>query len=361
MHRLPAVIALLLAVGAPARSAEPPAMNPPPWNVPPPQAPALKVPSDLAEWRSRQAGIRAELETLLGRLPPRPARPKAVIDRKEDRGQFWAEHFTLDNGAGEQIPGWLLLPKGVTKGAPAVLYNHWHGGEYEIGKEEVFQTRHTPAAPGPTLAARGYVVMAVDAVGFGERNGVNPDGERGGVGEASRAKYELWRGRTYWGMLLRDDRIALDYLLSRPEVDPTRVGAAGISMGSTRTWWLMALDERLKAGVAVACLTRYQDLIASRGLRHHGIYYFVPGLLEHFDTEAVVACAAPRALLCLTGDQDGGSPASGVRAVEAAARPAWERYGKSADFESILYPGVGHAWTPAMWDRALAWLDAHLR
>jgi hypothetical protein len=92
-------------------------------------------------------------------------------------------------------------------------------------------------------------------------------------------------------------------------------------MGATRTWWLMALDERPKAGVAVACLTRYQDLIEHGGLKHHGIYYFVPNLLNHFDTEAVVALSAPRPLLLMNGDKDDGSPVEGIRAIEKRVGP----------------------------------------
>src|SRR5579872_3820655 len=117
----------------------------------------------------------------------------------------------------------------------------------------------------------------------------------------SASKFSLWVGRTLWGMILRDDSMALDYLASRPEVDPQRLGVTGISMGATRSWWLMALDERIKTGVAVACLTRYQNLIQHGALKAHGIYYFVPDLLTHFDTEAIVALIAPRPILFMTG------------------------------------------------------------
>ena len=73
-----------------------------------------------------------------------------------------------------------------------------------------------------------------------------------------------------------------------------------------------ALDERIKTGVAVACLTRYENLIQHEQLKAHGIYYFVPGLLAHFDTEAIVSLIAPRPVLFQTGDQDSGSPVIGV-------------------------------------------------
>ena len=131
-------------------------------------------------------------------------------------------------------------------------------------------------------------------------------------------KLNLWFGRTLWGMFVRDDQVALDYLCSRSEVDASRIGATGMSMGSTRAWWLAAVDERIAAVVAVACLTRYQNLIAHGELRQHGVYYFVNGLLKHFDSEGVLALIAPRPFLALTGDLDAGSPADGVRDLERA-------------------------------------------
>ena len=165
-------------------------------------------------------------------------------------------------------------------------------------------------AAGPALARRGYAVLAIDAYCFGERNGQGPGGpgETGGDGEMTASKFGLWTGRSLWGMIVRDDLMALDYLCSRPEIDSRRIGVTGISMGATRTWWIMALDERPQVGVAVACLTRYRHLIGHEGLKYHGIYYYVPGVLRHFDTETIVALAAPRPLLFMTGDQDLGSP-----------------------------------------------------
>jgi dienelactone hydrolase len=261
------------------------------------------------------------------------------------------------------VTGYLLLPKNRPGKAPGVLFCHWHGGEYEIGKEELFQSRHTPEAPGPALARRGFAVIGIDAYCFGERNGQGPGGpqEKGSAGELTASKFNLWVGRTLWGMILRDDLMALDYLVSRPEVDTDRLGVSGISMGATRSWWLMALDERLKTGVAVACLTRYQNLIEHQELKAHGIYYFVPNLLNHFDTEAIVALIAPRPVLFQTGDQDLGSPVDGIRAIEAAVRPIYRLYGEESNFSNIIYPGLGHVYTQEMWTKTLQWLDEKLK
>ena len=285
---------------------------------------------------------------------------------QEDRGDYQLEKFEFDNGAGERVRGYCFLPKSACVGrpAPAILYCHWHGGQYDIGKEEMLQTNAVPTAPGPALARKGYVVLGIDAYCFGERNGTGPDGPKqmGGAGEMSAAKFQLWWGRSLWGMILRDDLMALDYLCSRPEVDRQRIGVTGISMGSTRAWWLMALDDRLKVGVCVACMTRYLDLIRHAMLQAHGIYYFVPGILKHFDTEAIIALSAPRPMLFMTGDQDSGSPVDGVSMIGGIVEKIYRLHGEieASHFESAIYTGVAHAYLPEMWERTLAWFDRHL-
>jgi dienelactone hydrolase len=326
-------------------------------------APAFTVPRTKRAWEKKRKEVRAQLWELLGKLPPRPALPKVETLSREDRGDYVLEKFQFDNGAGATVPGYVLLPKQVAKKAPAILYCHWHGGQYEIGKEELFQARHTPEAPGPALAKRGFVVLGIDAYCFGERNGRGPGGpsELGNPGELSASKFNLWVGRSLWGMILRDDLMALDYLASRPEVDASRIGAMGMSMGATRCWWLMALDERIQTGVSICCLTRYQNLIEHELLKAHGIYYFVPNLLNHFDTEAIVALIAPRPVLFLDGDQDGTSPVDGIHAIESAVRSVYRLYGKEDAFQSVVYAGQGHVYTPEMWAKTLDWVEKQLK
>ncbi|HBJ85063.1 MAG TPA: dienelactone hydrolase [Verrucomicrobiales bacterium] len=326
-------------------------------------ASALKVPASLEAWQQQQGAIRAKLNELLGDLPPRPPVSAFQVIAKEDKGAYTLETIQFDNGAGEIVKGFLFIPKTATAQtqAPAILYCHWHGGQYDIGKNELLGTNATPVAPGPALAEAGYVVLGIDAPCFGERNGQGPDGpqQKGGAGEMTAAKFHLWAGRTLWGMIVRDDLTALDYLCSRPEVDAARVGVTGISMGSTRSWWLMALDDRPRAAVCVACMTRYEELIRAGMLKSHGIYYFVPGMLKHFDTEAVIALGAPRAMLFMTGDQDGGSPIEGVRRLGEIVSQVYALHGEAATghFQNVIYPGVGHDYLPEMWEKTLKWMD----
>ena len=329
--------------------------------------PPLQVPSSLGLWQEQRGALRSKLGELLGDLPPRPPLSAYGTLSREDKGSWLLETFQFDNAAGERVRGYLFLPKTATveRKAPAILYCHWHGGQYDIGKQELLQTNATPVAPGPALAAAGYVVLGIDAPCFGERNGAGPDGplQKGAQGEMSAAKFHLWTGRTLWGMMVRDDLCALDYLCSRPEVDAGRVGVTGISMGATRSWWVMALDERPRASVSIGCMTRYEELIRAGMIKAHGIYYFVPGMLKHFDSEAVIALGAPRPMLFQTGDQDAGSPVEGVRRIgESVGRVyALHGVGETPKFESMIYPGVGHVYLPEMWEKTVAWFGRWLR
>jgi dienelactone hydrolase len=361
----------------------------------------METPKNLESWSARRDEIRKTLWQLLGDLPPRPAKLNVrVVERTRRPEGFTVERIEFDNGAGATVPGYVCLPEKIlgtqhsalstqhlAEGrAPAILYCHQHAGLYDKGgKEELFETRPTPIPPAADLTKRGYIVLAIDAYGFGERAGKGPwrpetqrpdregrpatqrpdreggTAEKGSAEELTLSKLNLWLGRTLWGMMIRDDLIALDYLASRPEVDPARIGVMGFSMGSTRAWWIAALDDRPRATVCVCCLTRYQDLIAAGELRAHGIYYFVPNVLKHFDTEAIVALIAPRPLLTLTGDRDSGSPVAGVRKINAFCGDVYKLYGKGDCFRGLLYEGVAHTYTPAMWDEMTAWIEKWLK
>jgi len=327
------------------------------------KAPDYPLPTDLGEWQRRRAETRKTLWTLLGDLPSRPAKPAVEVIKKEDRDGYRLEHLAIDNGAGAKITSYLLVPSGAGP-FPAILWLHWHGGQYNLGKEELF--RETPAKDGKRgedLVKRGHVVFAPDAYAFGERQGQGPGGpkEKGGAEELALSKTFLWMGRTFTGMMLRDDQIALDYLAARPEVDPKRIGATGISMGCTRAWWLAAMDERVAAAVGICCMTRYQELIAAGGVNGHGIYYYVPGVLKHFDIEAVASLIAPRPYLDFCGERDTLTPPAGTRKIYDFCRGVYALYGAPDRFRGEIVPDLGHVYTPEMWTAMTAWFGKHLR
>jgi len=315
-------------------------------------------------WEKRKTELRKTLRGLLGHLPGRFT-PEVSILKQEKREDYLLERFSFDNGVGDTVYGYLLIPTRHQGRGPAILYHHYHGGKYKQGKEEVITKAFSQLsfAPGEELVRQGYVVMCIDAYAFGERRFQGPAGqkEEGGRTESSLFKTFLWEGRTLWGMMVRDDQLALNYLVTRSEVDPQRIAAMGMSMGSTRSWWLAALDDRIKMVISVACLTRYQNLIAEGRVRYHGIYYYVPNMLrEGIDTESVIGLIAPRPHLTLTGDRDEGSPAEGVRIINEFQKNLYKCYGKESHFRGILYPEVGHTYTPEMWKETIDWLKRYL-
>src|SRR5690606_771533 len=152
---------------------------------------------------------------------------------------------------------------------------HVHGNKYEQGKEEIFRERVPQIIPAKAFLEEGYAVMVIDAYCFGERSqhGTNPQ-ESGVKVEHALYKHFLWQGASLWGMMLRDDLMSLDYLSSRPEVDPTRIAITGMSLGGSRATWIAALDERPKAIIPVAQMTRWRNFAASGLYNGHGIYYY---------------------------------------------------------------------------------------
>ena len=322
------------------------------------------LPKSLSSWEKRRIKLRKKLWRLLGDLPDLFT-PEVTIRQRQSKDGYKLERFTFDNGVADTVYGYILTPSKHKGRGPAILYHHFHGDKYKNGKQEVI-TKTFPKldfATGEALVREGYIVLCIDAYAFGERRFQGPAGEKeeGRKTKVSLFKMFLWQGRTLWGMMVRDDLLALNYLISRPEVDHRRIAAMGMSMGSTRTWWTAALDERIWVAVSVACLTRYQNLIAQGRLKQHGIYYYVPNMLkEKIDTESVVGLIAPRPHLTLTGDRDGGSPADGVRMINAHQEYLYKLYGKPENFRGVLYKGVGHQYTPQMWKDTLDWLRKHL-
>jgi dienelactone hydrolase len=322
----------------------------------------LQIPGNLAEWKQRRGEVKRIVVHSLGELPSRPSPAKVKVVHVDKRDGWRIEKFVFHNGVDSEVPGYIAIPEDGKQRHPAILTMHGHSSS----KENMFGYQPTSQDVAALLAKNGYVVLGIDNYFNGERKGTGPAGsletmQRGSDQEMSLFKLNLWLGRTLWGMMLRDEQIALDYLASRPEVDPARIGAQGMSMGSTRSWWLAAIDDRIKAVVGVACFTRYEDLIAIRQLSAHGIYYFVPGLLKHFDTEGVMALVAPRPFLALTGDRDAGSPPVGMKRLEEILGRFYGLYGKPDAFRSIVYPETGHVYNDDQKQKMVAWFDRYLK
>lgn len=327
------------------------------------------MPADAAAWQQQRPAVLRTVVQSLGDFPPRPAPAVSRVVSRELRPGYTLDRVALDNGEGQEISALLLVPENRAPGGPAILW--LHSSTPDKNQLITPNSNGGPDSLGDVYTRAGYVVLAPDACWYGDRAEDTPSGRPEAYDRENRSSYELsqkslhkldlWLGRTLWGRFVRDDQIALDYLSSLPAVDPKRIGVTGMSMGSTRAWWLAAVDERVAATVGVACLTRYQNLIEHGNLRAHGLYYFTYGLLRHFDTEGVLALIAPRPFLTLTGDIDYGSPVDGIRVIEKKVGEVYHTVGAPERYRNVIYPEVGHTYTPEMRAEMLAWFDRWLK
>lgn len=298
---------------------------------------------------------RRELWGHLGDLPwDHKPKPPRLLGTEPGPG-YTLEHLDLDLNGLEPVPALLLIPDKRQMRAPGLLYIHSHGGHYVLGSEELLKGLDVLPAYAPVCAEKGLVTLAIDSWCFGGRK----HQENGRTGEEDTFKLMLWRGQVLWGMMMFDEFRAVDYLASRSEVDPSRLGVFGLSMGSTKAWWLAALDPRLRICVDLCCLTDYEELIRTNYLRGHGVYYYVPGLLKHFQTHQINELIVPRAHLSLNGRRDPLTPVAGVERIRDHLLPLYRKYGREEDCHIELFD-CGHQETPEMRRLVSAWMNQHL-
>src|SRR5690606_27829531 len=190
---------------------------------------------ELIERTPRRMPLTRERFAALLRLE-RPA-VSIVTSSEERRDGYVLERLQLNIGPNE-VRGLLTRPERSGQ-HPAILYGHSHGGRYDIGADELMEGREYLLDPlGPVFARAGYVTLCLDMPVFGKRCFET---------EAFAAKALLWQGKSLIGRMLDDHRAGLDYLAARADVDASRIGAFGISMGCTLSYWLAGLDERIAA------------------------------------------------------------------------------------------------------------------
>ena len=249
-----------------------------------------------------------------------------------------------------EVRGILTRPLQADVPLPAILYAHSHGGGYAIGATELLDGREYLVDPlGPVFAHAGYVTLCIDMPVFGERSNVS---------ESAAAKALLWMGKSLFGQMLSEQAAALSYLASRADVDAARIGAFGISMGSALSYWLAAMDSRIKAVAHLCCFADQRSMIELGAHDGHGIYMMVPGLLAHTDAGAIAALIAPRPQLVCIGEADSLTPPLAVARAWAELEPAYTATPEA--LQLVSEPGIGHEETPISRAATLAFFARHL-
>ena len=345
--------------------------------------------TDLAAWR---AAAREQALALLRYAPPRVPLDPHMIE-VVDKGDYVREKVTFASAPWSRVPAYVLVPKGLVRPAPGIVALHDHGGYYVHGKEKLVETERESShliayresgyggrAFAGALARRGHVVIVIDAFYWGERRldlqqmpdelvkemqrraqfktGVPGVNEIYSHLEELMMRHLLAAGTTWMGILSHDDRASVDYLLSRPEVDPERIGCLGLSMGGMRANWLFATDPRVKAAVSVGWMTDWRELIAGHVGRHSFAQY-VPGLTGHLELSDVAAIGMPGALMVQQCAQDALFPLDGMQKACDRLAALYAKAGLSERFACRFYDAP-HQFNVAMQEEAFAWLERWL-
>ncbi len=292
------------------------------------------------------------LLSLLGDLPSFSNDIKSETISIERCKGYILETLVLDLNRMEPVPAYFVKPHDATQKTPVILYNHAHGGDYKLGKDELINGCNSLQSPpyADALTSMGYSVLCIDCWAFGERRGRT---------EAEIFKEMLWNGRVMWGMMVYDSLRAIDYLVTRKDIDSSRIGTLGLSMGSTMAWWVAALDERIKVCVDICCLTDFHSLIKAGGLNEHGIYYYVPSLLKHFTTLDINAMIAPRAHLSIAGIYDRLTPLEGLDIINRGLTEIYSAEGAPGAWRLSKYK-TGHYETAQMRKEITEFLKSRL-
>lgn len=258
----------------------------------------------LEEWEAWRAELTAELGRLLG-IGERPRRAwgAAELDAKvEEQVQVEGlirELVQLKTGEDLRVPAYLfrpVSPQGLPK--PAIVVFPGHGTiDQAAGLEESPQR-----ASALELARAGFVTLAVEPRGFGRL---------GAVDHLRLDAIARLVGRTWYGILAQDGMRAIDYLLTRPEVDPDRLGATGLGAGGALAMYTTILDERIKVVLVSGYLGAYAAAALEEGRCPCGN---VPGILCYAEMGDVAALIAPRPAMFVNGRLE---PATTIQARES--------------------------------------------
>lgn len=297
---------------------------------------------------------RTRLLQLLGSTPTATPPLAPVSIERVDLGDVVREKVTYAVEPGERVPAFVLLPKAGPARHPAVLCHHQHAGEFHVGKDG-------PAGLGADpdqhyaleLARRGYVTMVFDALCFNERQDATGKLKDSNY-ERYEAMYRIAEGKSLQAKYVWDARRALDYLETRPEVDASRLGMIGHSLGGQETLFTTAIDTRIRAAASSCGFGSLRTL--KRDHINHNYALFVPGLANRGDYGAVLGLVAPRPFLVAARTDDPIFPRDGIEETVAAARRAYAAASVADRLSTFFEPGA-HAFSPTMRAAAYAWLD----
>jgi dienelactone hydrolase len=321
--------------------------------------------------------------------------PEVRVEETHEFDGLHVERLSWQLPGGPRTEAVFLKPAGATGKLPAVLALHDHGGNKFLGWRKIARIGDEPwpivvdhqdhyyggVAWANELAKRGYAVLVHDTFPFGSRRvrvadvperiregGVDPEptdaeavaryNKFAGSHEDVMEKGLISAGTTWPGVYVVEDQRALDVLCARPEVDPARVGCAGLSGGGMRSVYLGGLDDRVKCAVAVGFMTTWRDFLLNKSYTHTWMAY-APLLPRDLDFPEILALRAPSPTMVLNSSEDQLYTLPEMQRADAILRETFARGGAPEAYDCRFYPG-GHRFDLDMQRDAFAWFDRHL-
>jgi len=307
---------------------------------------------DLDDWKAKRPAYHKQLLEMLG-LDPFPPKTdlKAVVTGKVDHEEFTVEKIHFQSRPRLYVTGNLYIPKGLEKPAPTILYVCGHGSVKKDGISYGNKVRYQHHAG--WFARHGYVCLVIDSLQLGEIEATHHGTYR----------YKMWwwncRGYSPAGVEAWNCIRALDYLETRKEVDKNRFGVTGRSGGGAYSWWISAIDDRIKAAVPVAGVTDLENHVVGGCVEGHcDCMYFVN--THRWDYPMLAAMVAPRSLLISNSDKDRIFPLDGVARTHRKAQKIYNLYNAQSNLGLHITEGP-HKDTQELRIHAFVWFNRFLK
>lgn len=328
---------------------------------------------DFAKWKAQARHVLAEC---MQNLQPAPKAYAMEVTDREQRDGYEARKIRFNLSEWSRVPAYLLVPEGEGP-FPAIVLLHDHGAHFSIGKEKMVRPFHV--APevmedadqwasqcydgqyvGDYLARHGYVVLAVDALFWGERG--RKEGTSYDAQQALASNF-LQMGASWGAFINVDDMRSAEFLASLPFVDKERVGSLGFSMGAYRSWMLAALTDVVRASASICWMNTTEHLMTLTNNQNKGgsaYAMLIPALRRYLDYPHVASIACPKPTLFFNGTRDKLFPIEGVRDAYREMETVWKSQGASDRLVTKLWDEK-HFFNKEMQKETLEFFDRWLK
>jgi cephalosporin-C deacetylase-like acetyl esterase len=320
----------------------------------------------LKEWEARRPRLKQEYFDMLGLWPlPEKTPLQAKVTGTIDRDNVVIEKLHFQSKPGLYVTGNLYRPnvspqRKQGKKLPAVLYVCGHSGKGRDGNKTAFQDH------GMWFATNGYICLIIDTLQYGEVPGVH-HGTYGIRNENYAIRKDPVETRMWWqaagytpaGVECWNGIRAIDYLVSRDDVDADKIAVTGISGGGAATFWIAAADERVKCAVPVSGMSDLESYVTNKIINRHCDCMLLINTYR-WEWTTIAALVAPRPLLFANSDNDTIFPMDGNRRIIARLRTLYKMYDKPDLVDEYVSKG-GHDYRPDLRVAIFKWINKQIK